>query len=361
MAKKINYEKLYTQRKDGRWQGYYYDERGNRHAVTARTAEEVHLKIEEKTAPKQRTFKDAADEWERVRRQEVTVRTWANYAPHVERLVKLYGDCAVTDVNGAMIAADLERLKAQNFSRTSVNTRRVVWSGILRNEVILGSLQFNPADSIRLPKNLPHSVRRALTDDEMKKILHGVDAPFGFFAFFLLCSGLRKSEALALTWGDIDLKAREISVTKSLEFVSTVPQVKAPKTEAGVRTVPIIDVLADELAKRKSRRKMDLLFPAGGGNRAGAGGGFMTERGYEVAWKRYCDAVGLTGLTAHNLRHGTATMLFEAGVDAETAQHILGHSKVSTTLDIYTELRNAKLKKDATKLNDVMAALMAKS
>ena len=70
----------------------------------------------------------------------------------------------------------------------------------------------------------------------------------------------------------------------------------------------------------------------------------MPEHAYEGAWKRYCAAVGLvddtgkTILTAHNLRHGTATLLFEFGVDEKTAQKILGHSKIETTIPIQTGL-----------------------
>ena len=67
----------------------------------------------------------------------------------------------------------------------------------------------------------------------------------------------------------------------------------------------------------------------------------MTAKAYETLWAKYNEATGLT-LTAHNLRHGTATILFEAGVDAHTAKAILGHSNINTTLSIYTELRDQK-------------------
>lgn len=357
MAKKINYEKLYTLRKDGRYQGYYYDDNGVRHCVTARTADEVYRRIEQANSPAKRTLADALADWETVRREQVTTRTWKNYEPHVRRLSEKFGTMELSSITGAMIAADLERMHAQDFSRTSINTRRVVWSGALRNEVVLGNLQVNPADSVRLPRNLKSSKRKALTDDEMKTILNNVDKPFGFFPFFLLLTGMRKSEALALLWRDVDFKRGVIHVTKSLEFVSTTPNVKQPKTEAGIRDVPIVAPLLPELRKRKGKANTP-LFPAVGGNRAGAGGGYMTERGFEVAWRNYCEAVGLEGVTAHRLRHATATMFFEAGIDAETTRNVLGHSNINVTLDIYTELRDAKKMQDAEKFGAVMANLM---
>ena len=51
----------------------------------------------------------------------------------------------------------------------------------------------------------------------------------------------------------------------------------------------------------------------------------------------YCAASGVT-VSLHQIRHGYATALFEAGVDPKTAQKLLGHAKLSTTMDIYTHV-----------------------
>ena len=81
----------------------------------------------------------------------------------------------------------------------------------------------------------------------------------------------------------------------------------------------------------------------------------MTAKAYETLWAKYNQASGLN-ISAHQLRHGTATILFEAGVDAHTAKSILGHSNITTTLDIYTELRTKQREKSTqlfeSKLND---------
>ena len=77
----------------------------------------------------------------------------------------------------------------------------------------------------------------------------------------------------------------------------------------------------------------------------------MTQSNYDTAWSNYVKSVGLDGLTAHQLRHGTATLLFEAGVDVYTAKKILGHAKVTTTMEIYTELREKKEKQSVDKLD----------
>ena len=90
----------------------------------------------------------------------------------------------------------------------------------------------------------------------------------------------------------------------------------------------------------------------------------MTLRGYEGAWYKYCETAGLMengkpSITAHNLRHGTATLMFELGVDELTAQKILGHSRIEITREIYTELRLGQKLKSVSKFNEGMKKYMA--
>ena len=104
MAKKINYAAMFTLRSDGRYMGYWHelDREGNptgkRHPIYDRDPEQLHRKIQEKERPPRRTLKDVADEWENIHRDEVTVRTWMNYAPHLADIVSLYGSMAVADI-----------------------------------------------------------------------------------------------------------------------------------------------------------------------------------------------------------------------------------------------------------------------
>ena len=247
------------------------------------------------------------------------------------------------------------------YSRTIANSVRSLYRMIFDYAVANNHAKYNPVTSVKLPRGLKQGKRTAPTDDEIKIICRNIDQPFGLFPFFLLCTGMRKSEALALTWGDIDFKNKEISVTKSLDYtVGANPQVKPPKTEAGNRIVPIIDILFPHLEAAKHTASSVIVFPAPPSSRGGKGGGYMTLRGYEGAWNRYCESTGLNGLGAHNLRHGTATLMFELDVDVYTTQRILGHSRVEVTQGIYTELRAKQKQKSVQKFNEGMAKYIAK-
>lgn len=366
MAKKINYAEMFTLRKDGRYMATYTDGAG-RHSLYDRDPERLYNRVQAVQAPQEEkipTFGEIAAEWERMHREEITDRTWVNYKPHYEEIVAKHGKKLMQEVSAQEINNHLQRAKAQGYSRTVVNSIRSLYRMIFDYAVANDLAQFNPVTSIRLPKGLKQGKRVAPTDEQIKTILSNWGVGFGLFPAFLLCTGMRKSEALALTWTDVDFKSKTISVTKSVDYtVGANPKIKPPKTDAGNRIVPIIDLLLPHLQEAYSGHTSEYLFPAEPSTRGGKGGGMMTLRGYEGAWNRYCRSVGLwkdgkPTITAHNLRHGTATLMFELGVDELTAQHILGHSRVEITREIYTELRAKQAQKSVDKFNAGMQKYM---
>ena len=367
MAKKINYASMFTLRKDGRYQGSYTDETG-RHHIYDRDPEKLYYKLQSALTQKESkepTFGDIAEEWEREHRESIEVRTWKNYEPHYKDIVFKHGKKKIQDVSAMDIVNHLTTAKSKGYSATVVNSIRSIYRMIFDYAVAHDHAQFNPVSSVRLPKGLTRGKRIAPTDSQIKTIFASIDSPFGLFPVFLLCTGLRKSEALALTWDDVDLTRREISVTKSIDYtVGASPKIKPPKTEAGIRVVPIIDILYNKLCQAKDSSSSVYLFPAQDSNRSGKGGSMMTLRGYEGAWYKYCETAGLMengkpSITAHNLRHGTATLMFELGVDELTAQKILGHSRIEITREIYTELRLGQKLKSVSKFNEGMKKYMA--
>lgn len=363
MARKINYASMFTLRKDGRYQVKYTDESGKSRTLYDRDPENLYHKLQAVKTPEEEqdpTFREIAESWERQHREEITPRTWINYEPHYKDILARHGNKTIAEVTAQQIVNHLTTAKTKGYSATVVNTIRSLYRMIFDYAVSNDYAQYNPVLSIRLPKGLKKGKRTAPTDEQIKTIFANVDIEFGLFPVFLLCTGMRKSEALAITWDDVDFKNKAISVTKSIDYTSGAkPKIKPPKTEAGNRMVPIIDALYNKLQEAYSTRTSDFVFPASESNRGGNGGGMMTLRGYEGAWLRYCESVGLMedgkpSITAHNLRHGTATLMFELGVDELTAQRILGHSRVEITREIYTELRAKQNIKSVTMFNEGM-------
>ena len=207
--------------------------------------------------------------------------------------------------------------------------------------------------SVKLPKGLKAGKRKAPDDDMVNTILSEAnDMEFGFIPFFLLCTGMRRTEALSTMKKNVDMDKWEIYIPEA-------------KTEAGIRAVPIIAPLRKPLQAWAAAHPGPWLFPYVPYN--GRAGTHMTDSNWETAWASFCrrhgwvDGEDKPTVGAHNLRHGTATLLYDAGVDVYTAQHILGHANVSTTMEIYTELREEKEKRNINKFSNKMSKRMSKA
>ena len=219
-------------------------------------------------------------------------------------------------------------------ARKTVSTQLQIIRQILRFAVVQGALPYNPAEVLRVPKGLKTSCRMPPDEDQVKLIkARAQDTPFGLFAALIYYTGCRRGEALALTGADINRKTKRISITKSVYYVGNHAQIKPPKSEKSIREVPLLPPL-DELLPKKLPKGYIFAEPNGEP---------LTNDHYNNAYKRYQQETGVT-VTAHQIRHGYATALYECGVDFKTMQALLGHAQLSTTMDIYTHVRQSSLK-----------------
>lgn len=296
--------------------------------------------------------------WMDKHEQEVGVRTFAAYEREAEDLIRRFGHMDPKEITQPLIIADLEFRKAAGCGLQVVRTRRCVWSMVFSYAVAHGYVPYSPAVGCPLPKGLKKGRRDAPTDEEMRTVLTSWDKPFGLFAGLCLCTGLRRGEALALLWDDIDFDAGTISVTKALEFpYGNLPNVKPPKSESGIRTVRITSLLRPHLEAAYAARTDPAVFPQPWSTRAGDGGGYMSEKAFTTAWHKYQAATGLH-ITCHQLRHGTATLIFEAGGDVTAAQYILGHSSPNLTQQVYISYRAKAAQRNAETLERAIQSIL---
>lgn len=345
--KKLDYAAMFTLRKDGRYQGYYREldsngeRKGPRHVVCDRDPEKLYRKLQEKEneKPPAFTFDAAADVWEEKHWDRIGAKTAETYTAPLRRIRDKFSGEDADAVTAQAIQAFLAELGRQGFARRSVQMHRDVLNMIFNNAILEGKLTFNPVVAVSMPRNLPTKKRELPADEAIDAVKHGKDAPFGLFALVCLYAGLRRGEALALTYEDVDRENKTIRVSKAVEYIGNNPHLKAPKTDAGVRVVPLLDPLAAALPKDGS----GLIFPREDGKP-------LTKTQYRKRWVAYCKAIGFE-ITAHQLRHGYATLLYEAGIPDKDAQELLGHSSIAVTRDVYTHIRSSRKKDTADRLN----------
>ena len=275
-------------------------------------------------------FRDLAKQWWEDASEKLAHNTAKSYKPAMDRAVDRFGDRRVVNILPTEISVHI-----RNFSKThadkTVRTQLLVYRLIFAYGVEEGYVLTNPARDLKVPNNLPKRKVGMPSSEDIAKIKSGIDCTFGFFMYMALYTGMRRGELLALKWKDIDFKNNLISVTKSVYNVNNVPYIKPPKTENSLGTIPILDALLPELKKRKGK---GLVFP-------NADGGLMSESNFKHYWYLYLKESGVTA-TPHQCRHAYATMLFEAGIPPEEAQVLLRHAQISTTMDIYTDIRDTK-------------------
>lgn len=319
---------------------------GKRKAFRGKSDREVWEKVKafdrtaaEKSDKRSATFAKIADAWWCEIEPTLASNSLKGYRPALARAKAEFGKRPADEITSMEINSYIVNFSATHAKKT-VATQLLIFRQIFRWAKVNGSIPGNPAIDVRLPKNLPQTHRDAPPPAQIQKIKNSVSQPFGLFAYLVYYTGCRRGEALALTGADIDRKRKTISISKSVYYLGNSPHIKQPKTDAGVRCVPLLPALEKALPPKIAPNAY--LF-------ATTDGALLTNSRFSALYDRYRAASGVT-VTPHQIRHGYATALLESGVDAKTAQVLLGHSQLSTTMDIYTHVRENHLREAAQKM-----------
>lgn len=315
---------------------------GKRKVFYGHSDREINRKIAEYREEKRRgrLFKEIAEEWKERHFPTLEYNTLKGYRPALRRAVEEFESAPISSITPKDIERYLTRFAKQGYAQKTVRNQLLVIHMVFDHAVLEGDIEYNPAVPVHIPKGLSKKARELPTEKEIDIVKKSIDKPFGLFAYFVLYTGCRRGEALALTFGDIDRKKRVISITKSVYHDNNQPKIKRPKTAAGCREIILLDVLSAKLPKGKPN---ELLFP-------NAQGEILSETQFQRQWELYCLATGINA-TPHQLRHAYATILFDAGLDDKDAQELLGHANISTTRDIYTHITQKRREKTAAILN----------
>jgi len=232
----------------------------------------------------------------------------------------------------------------------------------------------NPSLYVKIPKDKnsrPHTQKKILTPEEIKKILERFPVGSSFYIPIQIAyhTGMRIGECCALTWKDIDLKNNTITISKSLSKRTNGEWFfGSPKTITSNRTIPIGNILSAILKNHMEQQNKNKIkfgnnyirYYKENNNRiyeiknvpnffspdeeinfvcTTESGSLVTQDSF-----RYCSRIInyelLIEFNFHALRHTHATRLIENGAKMKDVQTRLGHSKISTTMDIYIHATN---------------------
>lgn len=244
----------------------------------------------------------------------------------------------------------------------------------VRDEII----RKNPTDGvmkeISRESGKNRGVRHALTIEQQRCFMeyianHPIYYHWWPMFTILLGTGCRIGEALGLRWQDLDFDKRVISINHSLVYYPAngsnkcVLRVSLPKTDAGIRTIPMLDIVKDAFEMLYEEQKengfneteIDGMTGFIFCNRFGSVPNPQTvnhtikriANNYNAdevvrAKKEHRDPIVLPNFSCHHLRHTFCTRLCENETNLKVIQSIMGHKNIETTLDIYAEATEKK-------------------
>lgn len=286
------------------------------------------------------TFQALSREWLDLRLGEVKPATLSNYRTLIRvHLLPEFGPLPVCKITEGQVRAYLARLSGSGLSASTRRSIQLVLHMLLRYAAERGLAK--PVTFPALPP-MPRSAAGTLSNEQFFQLKDNLlrrldDTALGI----LLCMhiGLRIGEICALRWGDIDLTAGTVTVSRTLQRVAaptgTQILIHSPKSAYSVRTIPL------------PRQLVDLMRPfAGEANAYVLTGGpdFMEPRRLQRNFKCILADSGLPPANFHTLRHTFATRC-AALTDPKTLSCLLGHSSVSTTMEHYVHPRPEQMRR----------------
>lgn len=272
--------------------------------------------------------------------------------PLIQNKVNKWADKANNNESGAF--AHYDKLHALN-------------KRILQYGVTMQLLDNNPALNVVLPrkKKREKTSLKYFDNTELKKFLDYLDGlnqsnyrhHFEVTLYkFLLATGCRINEALALSWSDIDLESSSLSITKTL---NRYVEVNTPKSQASIRTIDIDKATVLMLKQYRNRQRIqgleiglvpDIVF-------SDFINKYVNDQTLYTRLRTHFKRAGVSNIGFHGFRHTHATLLYNAGIDPKALQHRLGHSTISMTLDTYSHLSKENAKKAVSFFETAVSSL----
>ena len=239
---------------------------------------------------------------------------------------------------------------------------------ILQYGVIMQAIPFNPAREVLLPRNNQKANRHKIKhfdNQELKKFLDYLDSLDSnkyrhFYEItlykFLLATGCRINEALALEWSDIDLENAIVHVTKTLNYKQ---EINSPKSKSSYRDIDI-DQATVSMLKQYKRRQVKEAWQLGRTETV-VFSDFIHEypnnRTLQTRLRTHFKHADVPNIGFHGFRHTHASLLLNSGIPYKELQHRLGHSQISMTMDIYSHLSKENAKKAVSFFETAMKSI----
>jgi integrase len=319
-------------------------------------------------ADRRRTVGTFLDEWVLSIKSSVRIRTFEKYDALIRKhLVPHLGRIKLEKMTPSDVQRLLDLKLASGVHPRTVLNIRALLSYALNDAIRWGLLTRNSAALVRSPK-IPRQEMKVWTEEQARTFLDCCSGKrLGALYTLALFTGMRRGELCALRWSDLDLDGGVLTVARSLQRTCTKGLVfEEPKTAKGRRSISLAPVVVAALRshrKRQLQRRLaagpswkdqDLTFSTGIGTP-------LDPRNLALDYDRMIEKAEVPRIRFHDLRHTFATIGLAQGVHPKVMSDMLGHAKVSMTLDTYSHALPKFQTEAADKIADALVGAKSAS
>ncbi|HGR3901531.1 TPA: tyrosine-type recombinase/integrase [Streptococcus pneumoniae] len=343
-------------------------------SITGRTKKEVKQKTKEAEiaflqngstrfqASNITTYKELASLWWESYKHTVKPNTQLNVRRLLDNhILPLFGSYKLDKLTTPLIQNIVNKLadktnKGEEGAFLYYDSLHALNKRILQYGVVMQAIPFNSAREVILPRNTQKAKREKVKhfdNDELKSFLKYLDtldlSRYRYYYEitlykFLLATGCRINEALALSWSDIDLDNAIVHITKTLNYNQ---ELNSPKSKSSYRDIDI-DQATVSMLKQYNHRQVQEAWQLGRSETV-VFSDFINEypinRTLQTRLRTHFKRADVPNIDFHDFRHTHASLLLNSGIPYKELQHRLGHSQLSMTMDIYSHLSKENAKK----------------
>ena len=336
-------------------------------------AEEAERLLREGYEQDEISLKHFLKEWlEEHKKGSVRKNTFELHQRNVNNhILPYFKNILLKDLKPLMYQKFINHLHDQNYSRRTVEIIHGTMFNAYEKAIVLQKIKKNPCIGVTIKGEEKKQNIKFIETEHIStflKVAYQYGYIYWLFYKVLIETGMRKGEAAALQWTDVDLKEKTININKTLDFQEASKGSNNifgdTKTYHSERTITISQSLANDLHMHKKYQNqnktalnenyhfdLNLVLCRNDGN-------FMPKSSLFNSFSRILKKAEIPSLPIHSLRHTHAVLQLEAGADMKYLQERLGHGSMQITADVYSHI-SKKIEKDRIdKFEDYMKGVL---
>lgn len=298
-------------------------------------------------------FRELVNQWQATVMPMYKASTQKNHR-HIaaKHLTPRFGDRAVCDITRQEVQAYVAHLTQVGYAPKTIDHIHDVLSAVLRTAVKWGHLRENPARGVDLPTLRTVRPKWVLTTTQASALLVQLPPLAQTMTGLAMLTGLRRGELFALRWQAVNLTEAHLTVQEAVYEGAF----GTPKTEAGLRRVPLSDpavaLLVNWLARAKGAEPDKLMFSTWSGKPISPNN--VLRRWVFPA----CAKLQLPNATWLTFRRTYASWAHNKGVPGKVVAQLMGHTNADVTLNVYTQVVDGALKQAADRIGSELFTIV---